>query len=273
MTKIDLFNFNSHHAILLWKIEQAEGRGTKSKLAHAVNCQASYLSLVLKGKANLSLEQVEAACRHFAFNADETEFTLLLTQKDRAGTTYLKDHFAQKIDALKARRLLLVERVGKATSLTPDQQATYYSAWTYAAVHIALTIPELRTPGAIRAYLGVTMEQVMKALEFLESVGLCVKVGDEYQTTKNVVRLSKESNNIVKHHTNWRLRAIDSLERERDHEMHYSAVFSANRETALKLKDSMLEHIKTFLKDIQAADEKDLYVMCFDLFGMDGKNG
>jgi hypothetical protein len=34
----------------------------------------------------------------------------------------------------------------------------------------------------------------------------------------------------------------------------------------------MLEHIKEFLKHIQAADEKDLYVMCFDLFGMNGKS-
>lgn len=262
------FDLDHHAAILRWALAREPRHGAKAKLAAAIRCQASYLSLVLQKKANLSLEQAEEACRYLGFGTDETEYMLLLVQLDRAGTKSLKARFREKIEALRARRLLVVERLGRAEELSPEKQATYYSSWIFAAVHIALTIPDLRTSSAISSYLGVPLLQVVKALDFLESAGLATQQGGQFFSTKNLVRLSKESNNIVKHHTNWRLRAIDSLESEKAHELHYSAVFSASREDVIQLKDQMLEHLKVYLKGVQASKEEDLFILCLDLFDL-----
>lgn len=266
--KNDFFEVNHHSTLISITLRKQKQKGAKAKLAHAINCQASYLSLVLNKKANLNLEQGEAAARYFMFNPDETEYLLLLIEKDRAGTTSLKKFFTQKIEVLRARRMLFIERIGKSNELHPEHQAIYYSSWIYSAIHIALTIPELKTPLALHRYLGIPLENVLKSLEFLESIGLCLKVGDEYQTTKNQVRISKESNHILKHHTNWRLRAIDSLDAEQPHELHYSGVFSATQKDVLKIKDLILENLKEYIKQIQISKEEELFVMCIDLFDL-----
>lgn len=91
-------------------------------------------------------------------------------------------------------------------------QATYYSSWYYAAIHVAVSVPSLQSREALTQYFGLSGGLVREALSFLTSVGLLEKKGERY--TQGVTRLflGKDSPMIKKHHTNWRMRSIHTLD-------------------------------------------------------------
>ena len=74
---------------------------------------------------------------------------LLLVQHARAGTHSLRAHFKRAISTAQEERLNLQKRVGVKQTLSKEDQATYYSLWYYAAVHVMTGIPSLQTKAAI----------------------------------------------------------------------------------------------------------------------------
>jgi hypothetical protein len=112
------------------------------------------------------------------------------------------------------------------------------------------------------------LEIVGKVLHFLEENGLVRKEGDRYLPTQTWVRIDKNSPLIVKHHTNWRQKAIQNLEQEAQGDLHYSGVFSIDAATAYRIKDNFLETIKTQAKLCEAAKEEDLYIIGVDFFSL-----
>ena len=61
------FSFKDYKALLHWRIETSprRGRGVRAALAQAMKVQSAYLSRVLNGDADLSLEQADAANTFF----------------------------------------------------------------------------------------------------------------------------------------------------------------------------------------------------------------
>ena len=74
-------------------------KGKKGTFAKFVGCQPSFISQVLKGKPDLSLEQGLLANDFFEHSAAEAEHFLLLLQFHRAGSKRLRDHFKTQIQA------------------------------------------------------------------------------------------------------------------------------------------------------------------------------
>ena len=80
------------------------------------------------------------------------------------------------------------------------------------------------------------------------------------------MRLTKDSPLIVKHHTNWRMQAIHNVEFQKKDDLHFSGIYSLDKETAEKIKSHMMEFIKQQIKMIETAPEKTLYVLGVDFF-------
>ena len=83
-----LFEYSDYKLYLSDKIDgmPKHGRGERSKLAEALRCHLAYVSQVLKGEAQLSLEQADIINQYFDHSPDEADFFLLLVQAARAGT-------------------------------------------------------------------------------------------------------------------------------------------------------------------------------------------
>ena len=268
--KESVFEFSSYKSYLLASTGgKSARRGEKMALARASKCQPTYISQVLYGKAELSLEQAERLNHYFAHGKEEALYFLLLVQKGRAGTQPLRNIFEAQLEDMLAKRLDLTERLGKKTTLGLEEQATYYSSWQYAAVHIALTIPRLQTKESLSRYLSVPKSRIIEILDFLESVGLAQKLGSKYGPGESEIRLGKDSPNIIKLHSNWRLRAIESLERESVSELHYSGVVSLSREDALTVKSIFLEAIRESTAKIRASKEEELRCISIDFFSVE----
>ena len=267
--KKTIFEFKTYKAYLGHKTEKQSGSwGVKSKLATAINCQSAYLSQVMNGNADLSLEQSLKVCDYFNFSDDEKKFFLLLVQKDRAGTADLKKYFTEQIDEILSKRLVVMERLGAANKLSDEDKTTYYSAWYFSAIHMALSVPDLRTKNALKDFFNLSAQRVNQAIDFLLSVGLVQQKGDSYSMGGASIRLGNDTSLILRHHANWRTQALESLERELMTDLHYSGVFTLSKSDVLKIKDIMLEQLKSNLEIVRESKEEEVYVMNLDFFSL-----
>lgn len=263
----DIFKFSSYKAYLRLRTGGVGRKtGSKSALARALSCQATYISQVLHGHAHLSLEQAEMANGFFTHTKDESTYFLLLVQKERAGTVSLARFFQEQMDEIHNRRLVLTSRLGVKQMLNPEDQSIYYSSWIYAAVHIALTIPELRTRESLAEYLSLSVAKVTEVLEFLVSASLAVESEGSYQTGNSQIRLGKNSHNILKHHSNWRVQAIESLEREGLSDLHYSGVVSISTQDVMRIKNRILDMIGEIQETVRESKSQELCGIAMDLF-------
>jgi uncharacterized protein (TIGR02147 family) len=265
-----IFDYKEYKAYLNDTIEKApkKGHGMRSALAQAAGCQTAYISQVLNGSAHLSLEQAEGINRFLGHQRDEAQFFLLLIQYDRAGTPALKDRLRGQITELIERRLVLKNRLDVKKTLSREHQATYYSAWYYAAIHILLTIPEFRTVSAIAKRIGLPSKRVSEVLEFLISVGLAERAGDSYRVGATRIHLESDSPLIAKHHANWRMQAIQALDRGAEENLHYSSVVSVSKDDLLKIKSMLVQSIESAKAVIKDSKEETLCGFSLDFFNL-----
>jgi len=243
--------------------------GMRVAIADAIGCHSSYLTKVIDGTANLSQEQALALAGYLHLPPDELEYLLLLVQHERAGTRALKNHLASKMEQMKAKRLALKERVPVKKTLGREAQATYYSSWKYAAVHMALTVPSLRTRSAIAEYFGIEDRECGEILGFLESVGLAEASPRGLVPGQSHLHLEGDSPNVSKHHTNWRLRALVSLDHQDPLDLHYSLVLTISRKNAEILRERLVKVIQETVKFVaETSEEEEVLCLGLDLFGL-----
>lgn len=245
--------------------------GLRSKAAEAMGVQLTYLSRVLNAEAHLSLEQALQLSEFLGHTEEERKIFLLLLQKDRAGTKKLEQHFQKQIDEIHEKRQLIQNRVKLREELNAVDQAKYYSRWYYACIHVMISIPELSTKAAIATQLNLSISVVTEALEFLISCGLAEDNHDRFSISKRHIHLGSNSENIQKHHMNWRVQAMSSLDNVKKNDLHYSVIISLSRQDATKLKERILQVIEDNMKDVGPSKEEVVYCQAFDFFEINRK--
>lgn len=268
--KNSIFEYQEYKAYLreLIASRPKKGRGIRSQLAEAIGCQIAYISQILNGSIDMNLEQAGKANRFFGHSKEESHFFLLLVQLARAGDRETKLYFREQMEAEVNRRLVIKNRLGLAQGLSPLDQTTYYSAWYYAAVHILVTIPKFRTKAEIQEKLGLPPEKIAEILEFLVRTGLLEQKDGNYIGGANQIHLGNDSNLVMRHHANWRLRAMRSLELEKKNDLHYSAVVSLSVTDMVKLKSRLVKDIEEVIQVVKQSPEEELAVFCVDFFGI-----
>lgn len=130
-----------------------------------------------------------------------------------------------------------------------------------------VSISQFQDIDSISGYLNLPKSKVKKALVFLEENGLIVFQNDRYQFGPRHIHLEEGSNNIFKHHTNWRLQAIQSLQYigERD-DLHYSVVYSLAKREVPKIREQFVKIIKENIKTIKDSEEEVMYCNTIDFF-------
>ena len=191
-----------------------------------------------------------------------------MVSRDRAGTQTLKAHFQEQLDLMASHRLVLTKRLGQRNILSEESRGVFYSSWTYLATQIALTIPELGTHAALAKALDLSPTAVVEVLQFLCDVGLVEKKDSRFHTTETHIRLGSDSHHIRKHHTNWRVKALEALDRDNVKDLHYSGVMSLSRTDVMRIKDLLLQQLKDNLKVVADSKEECVYVLNLDFFNL-----
>jgi hypothetical protein len=269
MKAVSVFDFNAYKPFLkAWIASRpAKGRGEKSKIAAFIRCHSAYVSQVFTAGAHLSLEQGSLLNEYMGHNLQESRFFLLLLQKDRAGNASLKKHFETEIQEILASRMLLRNRLANAKTLDPKDQAQYYSSWIYGAVHMLISMPQFQTREAIAQRLGLPLAKITETLSFLGEAGLAKESGGIFTPGVASIYLPENSPLIAKHHGNWRLKALQSMETPQLLDVHYSAVATIREGDLEKLRAILVKAVEDLRGTIRESSPEDSLV-CYsvDLF-------
>ncbi|WPU63994.1 TIGR02147 family protein [Peredibacter starrii] len=266
--KKTLFDYLDYKLYLNERIDNSpsKGRGIKLKIAEYLNCQSAFVSQVLNGIPHFSLEQGVKLNSFLGHTKEESRFFLLLLQLERAGTNELRDYFMEEIKDILSKRSEIKNRIDIKKSLKPVDQQIYYSSWYYGAIHMLLSIKEFQTAEKIIERLHLSREKVTEILNFLQDTGLAVKKGEHYEIGVTRIHLNKDSPQIQRHHTNWRLRAIDSIDLNLNQDLHYSSLVSMSRKDVPVVREILLKAIEDCRKVIKESKEEEIQAICIDFF-------
>ncbi len=241
-------------------------RGRRSQLATYLGCQSAFVSRVLGGIAHFSLEHTVRIATFLALGPTEERYFLLLAHLNRAGSKDLETYYRRQLEAILRERDRVSERIPAKRELSLDDQAKYYGAWYYAAIHILLLIPAYRTVPAIADRLRIPAPLVASSLDFLVSCGLAKQKGAEFLSTEHRVHLAADSPMINRHHANWRVRTLEGLDRATAASLHYSGPMSLSRDDFRKIRETLLSTIERLEPVIRASKDESLYCLAMDFF-------
>ena len=266
---VSIYNYKDYKKYLseMCKKENSNLKGPKARLAEFIGCQLAYLSQVLNGEANLSSEQAEACNRFFGHNKRESNYFLSIVHYEKAGTSNLKKFYLEQINEILEEQKLVAKRLNLNKALSPEIQARYYSSWDYLAVNIAVSIPGFQSQKELSDKLGLSLTRLSEILNFLEESLLVKKNGDQYCIGESGFHLAAGSPFLVKHHTNWRIQAIRSLDDMKPEDLHYSSVISCDQKDIPKIKETLLSAIEKVRKTVRESENVDsLMSYSVDLF-------
>ncbi len=265
MSVPSIFHFMDYKDYLN-KYADSEPRGFKKRLSELSGCQTAYISHVLNGHAHFSWEQAEAISNGIGHTNDEKEYFLLILNYSNAGTPSLKKFIKERLDKIRETHLSIKDRVKVKNSLSKEDQARYYSAWYFAAIHVMLTIPKFQSADAISHYLRIDLKIVSDVLDFLVSLGLAIRSGSKFKIGTSQIHLEKDSPLISKHHSNWRIAAINSFEKARENDLHFSSVFTISEKDFQKIREQLVEAIEKSVSIIKDSTEEATIAMTMDFF-------
>lgn len=266
--KNSIFEYNDYKTYLEDKIHSmpSKGRGVKLKIAESLHCQNTYVSLVLKGESHFSLEQGMKLNTFFEHTGDEGKFFILLLHHARAGSAELKKYYQEELNEIIVKNSDLKKRTNVKNSLRDKDQDVYYSSWIYSAVHILVTIKEFQTAPQIAKRLNLPRTKALEVLNFLEDCGIVKKEGAQYVPGVTRIHLSKNSPHIQRHHTNWRMRAVNSIDLNGDSDLHFSNVVSIGEKDIVKVREIFIKAISDARSIIKDSPEEKLHSICIDFF-------
>ncbi len=264
---MQVFDFNDYRNYLGTVFSgSGEGRGKRLKLAEYLNCQASFLTQVFSGKAHLSLEHAIKTSQYLNFNAIENDYFMLLVQKEKSGNKDLEKYFGEKIQHIRNEREQINARIKVQTDLTLEDQMKYYSVWYYCAIHILTSIPGCNLPDVISQKLKLDILIVKDSLEFLVEKGFVKIINSKYVIGSRRIHLKKGSPMLPRHHSNWRMKAIESVDRETADDLHYTAVLGIAKDDMKIFREKLLKLLEEFEPIVTRSAEDSQVVLLLDLF-------
>jgi uncharacterized protein (TIGR02147 family) len=267
----NIFDFQDYKAYLgaYLRGQPGAGRGLRAKMAKVISCQRSFVTKVLDvhSVADLSLEQAEQLNSFLNHSEEESRYFLLLAQYARAGTPNLREYFRDQMKEVLNRRLEAKKELQSRSVLSPEDHMHYYSSWFYAAIRIAVSLPNLQTKEALSRKFNLPLPFLVSVLEFLSSRGLIEQKGDRFfHSSQQQVLMTPDHPLISKHHTNWRVQAIKSLELQSPRDLHYSYLVSLSENDALQIRSLLVESIQEVLRRAAPSKEEAIYSFCLDYF-------
>lgn len=263
-----VFEYDNYKHYLSEKITQmaADDRSYRRRLCEDVRCQTSYLSQVLNGRPDFTLEQAIRLNQFLLHDKSESRFFIYLVEKSRAGTTELRQFFQEQLTELKKTRFDLKKRLKETEEVSEKDQHRYYSAWFYSAIYVMLSIPAFQSTQLIARRLNLPEPLVAEVISFLEECGLIESKAGVYRVTKKRLHLQRESSFIQRHHINWRSQALQSAEKNLADDMHFSSVIALSVADYEKVKDVFLKAIEDARAIIRPSPEEEVMAITLDVF-------
>ena len=111
--------------------------------------------------------------------------------------------------------------------------------------------------------LKTNPQKVQKIIQFLIDHNLIININGKIQIGPQKTHLENNSPWISKHHHNWRIKAMESMQNDSEQNLFYSAPMSLSKDVALKIRQQLPEFIKQIVE--QVGPSKSEVVRCLNI--------
>jgi hypothetical protein len=264
-----VFHNNSYREILRQAIRAmpGSGRGYVGKLAEQLRVQGSFVSQVLSGSRNFSEDQLFKAGRFLGLDDRALEFSLKLLRLENATDEGLRSHLQKAIT--EAREAAAFEGSNpSAGGLSERDRSIYYSHWHFSAIHVLTSIRGYQGAEPISRKLGLPLEKAASALDFLVRCGLCTEKNGKVVMSATKSFLKSDGPLITRHHSNWRIKAVDQIPKSGTESLHFTCPVSISAADARKLRESLESVIREFYQVVDPSACEALYCLNLDWFAL-----
>lgn len=240
------------------------GYGQAKRIAEHLGVSSTYISQVISSERFLSLEQANALGLYLGFSSIEQDYWMNLIQLERSGTKELKNYFRKNLEKLKADAQAVANRLDPKKVLSDEEKSIFYSSTIYSVVHLFCSIG---TSGAsldsIIERFELSRTKAIEVIRFLLDCGLLKEENGLYQLGIQSTHIGQGSPHLLKHHANWRIKAIQASESISNTELMYTSQVTLSKKDFDKLREQMIDFIKIFLDQVHASPAED--IACFNL--------
>lgn len=240
---------------------------TQVQLAKAMDCQAAYLSQVLKEKASLTEDHGFKLCHYLEFSDHETEYFLILLRHSRAGSHSLIQYLEKKRNQLKEHYLELNERLSSEKKNGVDEMNIFYcSSWIPSALHSATSCDGFQTINSLASRFNMDKSTVQYYLQQLEKFNLVRFEKNKWVFNGGSLHFPKNSSMDQTFQTHQRIHALHKLSERQPLDIHYSSVLSIDLKTSQKIKEIIISTLAEVHKVAEPAESQDVHTLCIDFF-------
>lgn len=247
-------------------------RGEIAKLAAHIGVHPTFVSQVLTGVKDFSLEQSYGVTSYLDLSETETKYFLLLVQKERAGSKELRIFFEKELQSIRSELLSVTKRLAKHRALGEQQKAIFYSSWIYSAVRLYCSVGNGKTCEEVAAEFQITRVRALSILNFLTEAALCDIEGEHYRLGTQHTHLDANSPFIQRHHMNWRTKALQRHENISPHELAMTAPLSISVKDFQVIREKLLACLKESFEVAKNSPAEDVAFLNIDFLWLKKKD-
>lgn len=264
---VAIFEFTDYRLYLKSHLKQLpkKGRGELTKISAHLRVNTTLLSQVMAGGRELSLEQVFDLSEYLGHTELESEYFSLLVQCERAGTQKLKNHLRRRIELKQQEALQLSRRISHEKELSELERSKFYSSWVYSAIHLftSLRDDDGMSLLEIAERFRLPKAKTSEILQFLLSAGLIEESSGRFKMGVQSTFVGKDSPELLKHHSNWRVQAVRKSESLTERELMFTGQVSLSRKDFAKIREQITELIQAVA--VTTKDSKPDDVACLNI--------
>ncbi len=261
-----IFDFDDYRIYLHEFIQKQpkRGWGWTLKIANALDMSSTFVSQMMAGDRELSLDQAYKLISLLQITEAETEYFLTLVEKARAETKELDRYFQKKLERLKRQSTSLAERLKHEKSLNEKDQAEFYSSYLYSAVRLQTAIDGFQSPEKLREKFQLSPESIHRISNFLLETGLCHRTTEGIQFTANSTHLPRTSPFIRQHHINLRMKTLEKSNDLKTEDLMFSSMVCVSNKDRQKIREILIQTLQNLNSIVDESASEKLQLLNLD---------
>jgi uncharacterized protein (TIGR02147 family) len=275
---MNIYKYSDYREVIEQLIKEGKkinSKFTYAKLADVIRVQGTYLSRVLKGKAEVSSDQMYLLCEYFNLNKDEFDFMFLLLEHSRCALQARKKTLHKQIVEIQKLHISTKANL-KAKIVEPESNTNlvqYYLDPYSILVHAALIIEKYRQrPQLIAPIFNISNEHLQNILNNMEKLELIRKQPDPlgYQVLQDHLQLSSESFLVNSHQQALKqLSNLQTAKLNRNQKFSFATTVTIDEKTKNLIQEEFMKFLKSVEPLVRQAPSEKILQMNFDLFHWD----
>lgn len=239
-------------------------RGEVTKLATFLGVHPTFVSQVLGDTKEFSAEQAMAVANYLELGDSEKKYFLLLVQRDRAASKDLREFYTKELQAFRQSMTHLEKQLAAHRSLSDADRSVFYASWIYSAIRLFCSIGKGKTVEEVCEHFDLNRAQALSYLDFLLSRELIKYEQNRYQLGSQHTHLEPKSPFAVRHHMNWRMKALQRHDNLEEYEVAFTAPMSISHEDYMRVREKIHQCIKESIAIAKDSDAEDVAFLTID---------